>query len=222
MRKFVHLLSWILKGKTLSRAILNEKVLSEDSLNGIVIDLGGGGNSTYKKILKTDHPIINMDMDESSNPTVVGNLEEKFPFENNYANNIILFNALEHVYNYQHVSDEIYRVIKEKGKVLIYTPFLIPYHVFQTETFFIDDYFRYTQSAYEKIFYKSGFKSIKIEPIGGLFLVIYEYIGYAIPIKFIRLLIFPFLYTLELIYRKVKNNLSETRYPLSYYITLIK
>jgi len=219
---FRSLLKWIWQGKTLTRAMLNTRLAAEPELKGLVLDLGGGGEPSYKRLLTISGRFVNMDRIEEAMPTVVGDLESTYPFATGCADTVILFNTLEHVYDHQHVVDEMHRVLKPGGRALIYVPFIFPVHVHQTEKFLVDDYYRYTRSALDKIFTKAGFAKNDIEPMGGLFLAIAEFLGILISIRLLRFPIFLSCMLLERLYGRIRPGTSAQRYPLAYFVVAIK
>lgn len=216
------LLKWIWRRKTLTRAMLNTRLSDEPTLEGLVLDLGGGGEPTYKRLLNISGYFVNMDRIAEAGPTVVGDLESPYPFVTGCADTVILFNTLEHVYDYQHVVSEMHRVLKPGGRALIYVPFIFPVHVHQTEKFLVNDYFRYTLSALERIFAKAGFTGIDIEPMGGLFFAIAEFLGIILRWRVIRLPVFLFCMLLERLYSICKPGVSAQRYPLAYFVVAQK
>lgn len=50
------------------------------------------------------------------------------PFRSSSADAIICLEVLEHVYNPQMAINQLYRVLKPKGQLLLTTPFLLPFH----------------------------------------------------------------------------------------------
>lgn len=50
-------------------------------------------------------------------------LEEPLPFSNNYADEILLDNVIEHIENILLLMNELKRVIKPDGKIIIYVPY---------------------------------------------------------------------------------------------------
>jgi ubiquinone/menaquinone biosynthesis C-methylase UbiE len=68
-------------------------------------------------------------------------IQEVFPLESESYDHTIAINVLEHIYKYQNVVNESYRVIKKGGSVIFITPFMFNVHGSP------DDYFRYTKSA---------------------------------------------------------------------------
>ena len=91
---------------------------------------------------------INVDRIAEARPSVVGDLERPFPIASDVADNVILFNTLEHVFRYQHVVSEMCRRrCRPGGKALVYVPFIFPIHTHATNAFVVDDYFRYSRSS---------------------------------------------------------------------------
>lgn len=220
--KLLSLLEWLFRGKTMTRALLNTRISSLAPLNGVTLDLGGGGVPSYKGLMKINGTFINMDAIAEARPTVVGDLETTHPFMNDYADTIILFNTLEHVFGYQHVVSEMCRVLKKGGSALVYTPFIFPVHTHQTENFLVNDYFRYTENALKKIFNAAGFSKVVILPQGGLFIVVAEFLGFAVKFRSLRLMIAAVCLLLEKIYRFLRPGVSAERYPLAYFVVATK
>jgi SAM-dependent methyltransferase len=216
------LLKWIWRGKTLTRALLNSRLEAEPPLIGRIIDLGGGGSPSYKKLLKVQGAFVNMDRIEEARPTVVGNLETTYPFVTSCADVAILFNTLEHVFDYQHVVNEMRRILKPGGRALVYVPFIFPMHIHQTEEFLVDDYFRYTKSSLKRIFIGSGFSKVEIEPMGGLFFVVAEFLGFAIVHRMLRFPVYAIFLILENMYVRIRPGVSSQRYPLAYFVVAQK
>lgn len=215
------LVKWIWQGKTLTRAMLNTRLETEPELTGLVLDLGGGGEPSYRRLLAINGRFVNMDRIEAARPTIVGDLESTFPFATDCADTVILFNTLEHVYDHQHVVNEMYRVLKPGGRALVYVPFVFPVHVYHAEKFLVDDYFRYTQSALNKMFAKAGFKEIDIEPMGGV-VAVAEFLGTLISWRVIRVPVFLSCMLLESLYGRIKPGTSAQRYPLAYFVVATK
>ena len=144
--------------KTFQRIFLNDIVENLDIKNETILDIGGGNkNSSYHAILALKgNRFISVDM--TSNCDYRINLEEEeLPFDNDSQNIIFCFNVMEHLFNYQNLVDEIYRVLKKDGKLYFYVPFLINKHTNP------HDYFRYTDDALSILFSKIGFNSIDMD-----------------------------------------------------------
>ena len=103
-------------GKSMTRSLLNCRLKNESDLAGLTLDLGGGGTPSYLQILRVLGTFINFDRIAEARPSVVADLERPFPIASDVADNVILFNTLEHIFRYQHVVSEMYRVLRPGGK----------------------------------------------------------------------------------------------------------
>ncbi len=91
----------------------------------------------------------------------------KLPFKNEEFDNVFSFQVLEHHKNPQIFLQELNRVIKKDGMVMVSCPFIEGIHESP------HDYQRYTKFGLEEIFHKNGFKVEKIFSQGKFFSVIY-------------------------------------------------
>ena len=201
---------------------LHHRLHKVPPMNGITVDLGGGGRPTYLDILKINGSFFNLDRVEEAKPSLVGDLEQPFPLATESINNTILFSTLEHIFGYQHVVDEMARILKTGGSAVVCVPFIFPFHTHETEAFLINDYFRYSASALDRIFRSAGFKDVIVEPMGGVGLVIAEFMGYIVRFRFLRFLLAIFGLTLQATIETFRPNTSATRYPLAYFVTAVK
>ena len=117
-----------------------------------VIDIGGtlrlntGKSNRVEKtnewmlpyIAKIDYKIL--DPVPDYNPDIVGDIHD-LPFEDNSKEAILCLAVLEHVHNPIKAMEELYRVLKPGGKLLIYVPFLYYYHAHEG---YYGDYWRFT------------------------------------------------------------------------------
>ena len=114
------------------------------------------------------------------------NLEDNLNLENNKYDSVILFNTLEHIYNYKNLISEIYRILKIKGKLEIFVPFMVGYHPDPK------DYFRPTHNYLMKILKEGGFNGeinlIGAGPLMESYQMIYRYLKFS-PIKLSFLMI---------------------------------
>lgn len=212
------ILRGVWRGKTLTRASFNRRLSQEPELNGVTIDLGGGGKPSYLPILKINGRFINVDRIKEARPTIVGDIEKDYPIADRSIDNALLFNTLEHVYSHQHVINEMHRILRPGGRAIIYVPFLFPIHTHQTEQFKVNDYFRYSESTLVRIFERAGFKSIKIEPMGGAFLVLAEYLSMMLPISIFRIFVSSAALLLQKLER-IRPVIAPAKFPLAYYVT---
>lgn len=95
-------------------------------------------------------------------------------------------------------------------------------HTHETKKFLVDDYFRYTKSSLDRIFIRSGFSKVEIEPMGGLFFGVAEFLGFVIVHRTLRLPVFAFFMMLEIVYARMRPGVSAQRYPLTYFVVAQK
>ncbi|MFQ6049625.1 MAG: methyltransferase domain-containing protein [Candidatus Paceibacterales bacterium] len=201
------------RGASLPRTLVNNR-LRDIKVEGKVLDLGAGeSQSSYFRFLQRgkNSKIISVDIADIKKPTFKIDLEGPLPFKDNDFDYILCFNLLEHIFNYAGLIKESYRVLKKEGKLIGSVPFLVNIHPDP------NDYFRYSGSTLQRLFQKTGFKKIKIEPMGfGPFCVGYSFVGFVFS-KIIRL--FPFFITFlaDNLLLKINKNLGKHKYPLAYY-----
>jgi SAM-dependent methyltransferase len=138
--------------KTIWDTFFNEKCVEIFTSSKEVIDIGGTlrldigkGNRVEKKnewlmpyVEKVDYKIL--DPVPDYNPDIVGDIHN-LPFADNSKEAILCLAVLEHVENPIKAMDELYRVLKPGGKLLLYVPFLYYYHA---EKGYYGDYWRFT------------------------------------------------------------------------------
>lgn len=150
---------------------LNEALftyLNSSSPESLVLNLGSGVGRFDKKI-RPILRLINFDVVPNGRTHVLGDAHY-LPFSDN-AIDVVFSNAvLEHVQRPWVVADEIYRVVKPGGRVLVNVPFLNIIH----DT---HDYFRFTDKGLEILFHRfskvAGGVSAGPSSFFGPFLVTY-------------------------------------------------
>lgn len=80
---------------------------------------------------------INVDYNKDIKADVYCDINKRLPFHTDYADVVLMDNVLEHVDDIFKVMEEIHRICKNKGKVIIYVPHYsspnalkLPYHTF--------------------------------------------------------------------------------------------
>ena len=168
LRFIKHVLISFKKKHSLIR-LTHNYFLKNKKISGKTIDLGSGENSNlsyYKFLDIKDAKIENLNFFKKSEKSI--NLENKIPIEDNTFDNILLFNTLEHIENYKNLISEIYRILKIKGNLELFVPFLVFYHPDPK------DIFRPTHFYLEKILKDQGF-DVQTTLIGvGPFFVAYQ------------------------------------------------
>lgn len=194
---------------------LTYQKLSSIKLEGRVLDLGGVKDAEYHKLFSGNFEIKTVNIDIKSQADFNFNLEKNLPLEDSSYNNVICLNVLEHIFNYQNLVNEAYRVLKSGGQMINVTPFLLNVHPSP------NDYFRYTKQALEKIFETAGFGEIKIEEIGtGVFGATYQLKFGFYKINIIRRLAMLYHLSLDRVLKLLRPNsfITERHMPLGYIV----
>ncbi len=212
--KFLALWKSIVRGDSLARAYLNER-LTTVSISGVVVDVGGGRRSDYHALLTQTPGTVIHPLDGYFGGARIDFEKDLLPFKDGEVDGVLMFNILEHVYNYQYLVSEVHRILKSGGAVIGFVPFLVNYHPDP------HDYFRYTKEALQKIFTDAGFSACVVEEIGGGPLSV-NFNNMVLSLsRVFRVVLFPFLYGLDSVLCYLRPGL-RVRYPLGYFFKLVK
>lgn len=209
MKKFFFLVKEIRKGKSVIRAYLNFHLL-QISLKGKTIDIGGGKGEGYISFLQRA-PGVSFETFDLKVGKNVDFERDLLPSGNDVYDTVLFLNVMEHIFNYQHIADEVVRITKPGGQLIGYVPFMMWYHPDHR------DFFRYTNEAIEKIFEKAGGKKINIIPNDcGPFMVGAHMKLLLFP-RILRPLIFSTSYFLDFLYLASRRDKSvPSKYVLGY------
>lgn len=135
----------------LYKAVFNNK----SYLTGRMLDFGCG-NKPYKDLIKVDE-YIGLDIEESGHDSTNYDVDvywdgKTIPFENNYFDSILSSEVLEHVFEPDNILQELNRVCKKGGKLVLTVPFVwneheVPY-----------DFGRYSSYGIKHLLKKHGFE----------------------------------------------------------------
>ncbi len=203
---------------------LEYEELSKIKIDGNVLDLGGDRRSGYHELIKGNHQISVVNINKGCEADLNFNIEQAFPVNSEIYDAILCVNVLEHIFNYQNVLNESFRILKHGGKFIGAVPFLFNVHGSP------DDYFRYTKSALEKMFKQAGFQNAAIMELGsGVFSVIFQLKYGFFRINFIRNLAMKFYVLLDEIFiNKIlksirpSHQVSAKNLPLGYFFIASK
>lgn len=138
----------------------------KEHVRGHLVDLGCGKVPLYHayKDYITESLCVDWPASIHKNPYLDAecDLNLRLPFQDEQFDTIILSDVLEHISNPLQLCNEMYRLLKPGGKVIMNVPFFYKLH----ET--PHDYFRYTKFALLKFAKDSGFNVVLIHEIGGL------------------------------------------------------
>lgn len=148
----------------------NIKFLS-DNLNGDILDFGCG-SKPYISLFKFNS-YIGVDFVNDGHSHENENIDfyydgKKLPFENNSFDSIICSEVFEHVFNLDEVLNELNRVLKTDGVILITCPFVWKEHELP------NDFARYTIFALESILKRNGLKKVISIKSGNFFEVLIQ------------------------------------------------
>jgi SAM-dependent methyltransferase len=203
----------IKNGATLLGVLMHRACATLDFDKQTVLDVGSGKKlNKYHYFFKVrPAKIYTVDMKDAETEHRVVDLEkDKLPFDDTFFDSVLAFNILEHIYNHQFLTTEMYRVTKHGGKLVGFVPFLVNYHPDP------HDYFRYTEEALKKLFTDVGYTEIVIIPIGkGPFYVSYNDIVLSVP-RIVRVVLLPFALFLDAVFVYFRPAITR-RYPLGYF-----
>ncbi len=148
-----------------NKNFFDEKI-KEIAIQRNVIDLGGGGGfnkqlTKYQSLFKNNYKTV--DIDPKTKPDIVGDIQN-LPFLDETVGGIICISVLEHIEDPGKAISEIYRILENGGKALVYVPFLFPYHA---KAGFYKDFFRFSRDGIEYLFRR--FKNVEVVPTRQFF-----------------------------------------------------
>ncbi len=204
-----------------------DTMLARLNLTGRVIDLGGHKSSSYFSLLKTKNPVevVNLDSTQdgvhktSSKADYVFDLENLFPLESESFDNILCINVMEHIYNYNNLLAESFRILKRGGATYFSVPFFFNVHSSP------NDYFRYTRSALVRIFEEHGFTDVVVTELGeGPCSAVFQAFGGSIPTTFLRMFFKRTAMFVDRTLSKFSTRYASIKYrvPLGYFIVARK
>lgn len=215
MKKFFFLLKEISRGKSILRAYTNFH-LQNLTLIGSTMDIGNGagGTDAYLPAMNRSGGYVFNSLDLKTGERIDFETD-RLPIQDEQYDTVLFLNVMEHIFNYQHIADEVMRITKSTGQLIGYVPFLMWYHPDHS------DYFRYTHEALIKIFTAAGATSIKIIPNNcGPFIAASQMYLLSFPI-FMRPILFTCSYVLDRLFFVFRNE-DQTRYKLGYVFVCTK
>ena len=196
-------------------------------LSGDLLDFGCG-RKPYKELFKVNK-YIGLDIESSGHNHNDSEIDifydgRSIPFENNSFDSVFSSEVFEHIFNLDDVLNEIQRVLKPGGRLLITVPFVwdeheIPY-----------DFGRYSSYGITHLLEKNGFYVVKhiksstyIETIGQL-IINYIYQNLFPKSTFIKIILTPLIITPLIFLIKILNIIlpDNTNFYLTNIVLAIK
>jgi SAM-dependent methyltransferase len=195
-------------------------------VRGNLIDLGCGNVPLYNVYREyiVDNVCVDWPNDNHQNSFVDKecDLNLLLPFDSGAFDSIIISDVLEHIHTPQLLWQEMARILKTDGYLLMNVPF---YYWLHEEP---HDYYRYTRYALEKFAAESGFQIMKLLPIGGIPEVLADlrcklyiripFIGKFLS-EFVRIRTKLFLYTS--LGKRISGSTAD-KFPLGYFVVAKK
>jgi SAM-dependent methyltransferase len=142
---------------------------------GRVLDLGCGSVPLYEVYRPIATSIVCLDwpgtLHERKHVDCFTDLNRGVPVADRSCDTALLSDVLEHVYDHRLVLEEIARVLKPDGVLVMNTPFL--YRIHEAP----HDYFRYTEFALRRMLETAGFHVAELRPVGGILEVVGDLLG---------------------------------------------
>lgn len=155
----------IVRGCSLNRALRDSLLKTHVSLSGRVLDIGGGHLPYYWKFFP-DCEFVSADMSVTRNEDIKIDLEKPLPIASAGFDGILCLSVLEHIWDYSQLIRESRRIKKPDAPVYFWIPFMMQPHGAY------GDFFRYTDSALERMFAAAGFSSIEVISLSNYFWVL--------------------------------------------------
>jgi SAM-dependent methyltransferase len=144
--------------------VLKSIIRNKHHIHGIMMDFGCG-TKPYKSLFDVEK-YIGVDYKGDGHSHENEQIEvfydgKTIPFSDNYFDSVLCSEVFEHLFNIDDILNELHRVTKPGGKILITTVFVWNLHEVPI------DYARYTPYGLKYLFEKNGFKVIISEQNGG-------------------------------------------------------
>ena len=205
-------LKWIWRGKSARRAFLNMEVAQRIELEGLVLDLGCKGRTSYQEVLKKSGcaRLVLMDIYPGEGVGFCGDVIS-MPVKDAVFDAAICFNVLEHVYDYRAALNEMRRVLKSNGLLYGYVPFICNVHPDPS------DYWRFTADCLQKCLSEAGFSVECVSPHGGVFISCFDLSSFVVrKLPPLRLLLAIIALWSEALLARVRPSYQE-KYPVGYF-----
>jgi len=155
------------------RDFFDEKIRYIANLESI-LDLGSGRRfqkqlAPYRQLFQ-NKKYVTVDLNPETKPDIAADVHQ-LPLSDASFEAALCYSVLEHCRNPFLVMEEIYRVLKPQGVVLIYVPFLYLYHGNKQ----YGDYWRFTEDGVRELCKK--FKEIEMVPARPYFEAYFHPVG---------------------------------------------
>ena len=166
------------KLENINRFLINEsvRVFSQKINYGeSVLDAGGGGGHYRSLFTKATYIVIDMGLEQpdTAGLDIIGDIC-LLPFRTASFDHVMCVEVLEHVWDSDKLLQELNRVVKDGGNLLLTVPLCLGEHMQPY------DFYRYTRFGLSKLLHANGFEVLSIQPRGGYF-TLFSYLLAKIP-----------------------------------------
>jgi SAM-dependent methyltransferase len=130
---------------------------------GAALDLGGGDGRLHAPLTARGYTYVNLDITPSGPCAVRGDAHD-IPFPQSSFDLVVSCDSLEHFHDPLTVLREVQRVLKPGGTLVIWVPFLHPFHS--------TDYYRYTPLGIRYLLSTARLQLVSLEAPLGVFSVV--------------------------------------------------
>ncbi len=189
-----------------------ESKLRELAKEERVVDAGGGHPfqkrmARYKELFKNTR-YETLDSAPRYAPTIVGDIHA-LPFSDGSVPAILCVSTFEHINDPKRAAEEMYRVLKPGGKLLLFTHFIYPYHA---RPGIYGDTFRFTDEGLRFLFRQ--FTRVEVKKQGGWFRAMMFFLpGQVYLARFLE----PIAYALDKLFRTERRSTT-----VGYYVYAVK
>lgn len=172
-----------------------DKLETIKAKGGHIINLGASGEDELRDFFK--HATYKtLDLNSDNAPDIVGDAHA-IPVLDQSQDAVLAFSLLEHTHSPHVVAQEIFRVLKPGGYLLLSTPFIHPYHPGRCP-----DYYRFSKDGLKYLF--KDFSSTEVRTDGGLFYAL----SFFIPpqLQFADFILRPILHWLDRMFTQHRSS----------------
>lgn len=205
------MVSYILNKFTIQRYLMHKWLKNSVVLSAKTLDLASGGSS-YSNILKGNFSLLKADYNPKKNIDVVMDFNERFPFDDQSFQTILLLNAIYIAHKPQDVINECHRVLKGGGKVFITFPVVF------NEIPEPKDYHRFTRDGINDLC--SNFSEVKIIPIGNRIHSSLYIIEPLLKLKIFKVFYLALMMPFYIVNKKISTKFID--FPIFYAVELTK
>jgi SAM-dependent methyltransferase len=136
------------------------------SLKGNVLDVGCG-SKPYKMWMKQSNSYVGLDNFPGPDVDIVVKEEEPWPIADACFDTVLCTQVLEHVSDLRRILDEIHRILKPGGNLVITVPFIYNVHVVDNASGQSSDYRRFTMYEIRNLF-SDRYDIVELKSQGGI------------------------------------------------------